>query len=44
MAKFKPAGRKKRERSARSAVPCVIVILAGIALFTMLFYAVLKSM
>jgi hypothetical protein len=44
MAKFKPAGKKKKARGARSAVPCVIVIVAGIALFTMLFYAVLRSM
>ncbi len=44
MAKFKPAGRAKRkEKSALSALPCLFLILAGIALFSLLFYAVLKS-
>ena len=44
MAKYKAAGsKKKNEKSARAAVPCVVIIIAGIALFTLLFYAVLKS-
>jgi hypothetical protein len=44
MAKFKPAGGKKAPaKSATSAIPCVFLVIAGIALFSLLFYAVLKS-
>jgi len=43
MGKYKLAGKKKQDRSARNAVPCVVVIVLGIALFTFLFYAVLKA-
>jgi hypothetical protein len=44
MAKLKPAGGKKAAaKSARNAIPCVVLIVVGIALFTLLFYAVLKS-
>ena len=44
MAKFKAAKRNKTPaRSNRQAIPCFIVIITGIVLMTMLFYAVLKS-
>ena len=44
MAKLKLAGKKKpAERSARSAIPCAILIVSGIVLLSLLFYAVLKS-
>lgn len=45
MAKFKPAGSKAKRagRDARSAIPCAVLIVAGIAMFSLLFYAVLKS-
>jgi hypothetical protein len=44
MAKFKPAGGKKGPaKRATSAIPCVLLIVAGIVLFSLLFYAVLRS-
>jgi hypothetical protein len=44
MARFKPAGgRKAPVKSAKSAIPCLFLIVAGIALISLLFYAVLKS-
>lgn len=45
MAKFKPAGKRKTtpERSNKSAIPCLILILGGIALISLLFYEILKS-
>jgi len=44
MAKIRPAkGKKATAKSARNAVPCLVVIVLGIVLFTLLFYAVLKS-
>jgi hypothetical protein len=44
MAKYKPAGSKKTtaEKSNWSALPCLFLILLGIALVTYLFYEVLK--
>ncbi len=45
MAKFKPAGSRKAkpERSIRSAIPCFILILAGVVLISLLFYELLKA-
>ncbi len=44
MAKIKAArGRKKKDKSALQAIPCVILIISGIALLAMLFYALLQS-
>lgn len=45
MAKFKSAGSRKTApaKSARSAIPCLILILLGIALMCLLFYFSLQS-
>lgn len=44
MAKYKPAGSKKAPaKSAMNAIPCFVIIILAIVLFTFLFYAVLKS-
>jgi hypothetical protein len=45
MAKFKPAGSRKvkAERSNKSAIPCLIVIVLGFLLIFLLFYELLKS-
>ena len=44
MAKFKPAGGKKvPAKSARSAIPCLILVLLGIVLMSLLFYYSLQS-
>jgi hypothetical protein len=44
MGKFKPA-RKKKSKPTKpgGAIPCVIVLLSGIVLLSLLFYAILKS-
>jgi hypothetical protein len=43
MGKFKPARAKKKGASSRGAVPCLILLVSGIALISLLFYAILKS-
>jgi hypothetical protein len=45
MAKFKPAGSSKKvpAKSARSAIPCLILVVLGIALMCVLFYLSLQS-
>jgi len=44
MAKFKPVRRKDKNLPQKpGAVPCAILILTGIALLSLLFYAVLSS-
>jgi hypothetical protein len=45
MAKLKPAGTGKKTpaKSARSAIPCLILVLLGIAGMCLLFYLSLKS-
>jgi hypothetical protein len=44
MAKFKPAGGKKAPaKSARSAIPCLVLVVLGIALMCLLFYLSLQS-
>jgi hypothetical protein len=45
MAKFKSAGSKKAApaKSARSAIPCLILVVLGIALMSLLLYFSLQS-
>jgi hypothetical protein len=43
MAKLKPAKGKKKKSSIAGAIPCLLLILSGIALMSLLFYAILKS-
>ena len=45
MAKFKPAGSTKKlpAKSARAAIPCLILVLLGIAAMCLLFYLSLQS-
>jgi hypothetical protein len=45
MAKYKLVGSKKsRAKSdARGLVPCVIIVITGFILISLLFYALLKS-
>ncbi len=44
MAKLKLAGKKKkRAPGPGGAVPCIVLIVSGILLLTLLFYAILKS-
>lgn len=46
MAKYKPAGSKKREAApapTRGLIPCAFVILMGMALIGLLLYYSLKS-
>ena len=45
MAKFKPAGSRKPKAadSKRGLIPCLFLVLIGIAFITWLFWALLKS-
>src|SRR2546421_207540 len=44
MGKFKPAGSKKAPaKSARSAIPCLVLIILGIGGMCLLFYFALQS-
>jgi hypothetical protein len=45
MAKFKLAGSSKKApaKSARSAIPCLILVVLGIAMMCLLFYLSLQS-
>jgi hypothetical protein len=45
MAKFKSAGSKKTEKakSARAAIPCLVLVALGVALMCLLFYFSLQS-
>jgi hypothetical protein len=44
MAKFKSAGSKKTPaKSARSAIPCLIIVILGIVIMCLLFYFSLQS-
>jgi hypothetical protein len=45
MAKLKPAGSSKKlpAKSARAAIPCLILVLLGIAGMCLLFYLSLQS-
>ncbi len=44
MAKFKLAGSKKvPAKSARSAIPCLVIVILGIVIMCLLFYFSLQS-
>jgi hypothetical protein len=43
VAKIKPAKGKKSKPSNWRAVPCLILIVTGIALIGLLFYGILRS-
>ena len=45
MGKYKPAGSRKAEakKSNARAIPCLVIIVAGMALVSLLFYELLKS-
>ena len=45
MAKFKAAGSRKtpNTKSNAAAIPCLLIILLGAALLSLLFYELLKS-
>ncbi len=44
MAKFRSAGsRKAPAKSARSAIPCLILVILGIVIMCLLFYYSLQS-
>jgi hypothetical protein len=45
MGKYKPAGSRKAEvkKSNARAIPCLVIIVVGIALVSLLFYELLKS-
>jgi len=43
MAKLKPAPGKRKDTSPKSAVPCLILIVATMGLLIFLFYLVLQS-
>ncbi len=45
MAKFKAAGSRKTPaaRTNAAAIPCLLIVLAGAALLSLLFYELLKS-
>lgn len=46
MAKFKSAGARKtpeKVKSARAAIPCLVLVVLGIALMCVLFYFSLQS-
>jgi hypothetical protein len=45
MGKYKPAGARKAgiEKSNARAIPCLILIVVGIGLVSLLFYELLKS-
>ncbi|MCE5308929.1 MAG: hypothetical protein LLG20_14925 [Acidobacteriales bacterium] len=44
MAKFKPVqAKKKKAGPATSGIPCIILLISGMVLLLLLFYAVVKS-
>jgi hypothetical protein len=45
VAKFKPAGSKKPKaaQSKRGFIPCLIFLVVGFVLLSLLFYAVMRS-
>jgi len=46
MAKFKSAGSKKtseKVKSARAAIPCLVLVVLGIVIMCLLFYFSLQS-
>jgi hypothetical protein len=43
MGKFKLAGKKSKAPPKQGAIPCLIIVILGIALISLLFYSMLKS-
>jgi hypothetical protein len=44
MAKFKPINKSKQKTSqTRGLIPCLVLILSGIALMSVFFYYMMKS-
>jgi len=43
MAKFKTAKGKAKQRATKGLIPCLLIIIGGIALVSMLFYGMLSS-
>lgn len=43
MAKIKPAGSKSKKSSNRGALPCLLLVISGIALITLLFFTMMRS-
>lgn len=43
MGKYKAAKGKRKKESSRGAIPCLILLILGISLFSLLFYAVVRS-
>jgi hypothetical protein len=43
MGKFKPVQSKKKAGPVKSGVPCIILMISGMVLLLLLFYAVVKS-
>jgi hypothetical protein len=44
MGKFKPARKDKKSKKGPSgAIPCLLLLISGIALVSLLFYSILKS-
>jgi len=43
MAKYKAAGTRRPKTSARSAAPCLVILVLGFALVFLLFYLGMQS-
>jgi hypothetical protein len=44
MARFKAAGKKKaRSATPGGAVPCIVILVLGMVLFSLLMYAIMRS-
>ena len=43
MPKLKSAKSKPAKKDARAAIPCLILIISGMVLVSLLFYSMLKS-
>lgn len=43
MAKFKPARSAKKPSKTRGMIPCLILLLSGMVLLSLLFWAMLRS-
>ena len=43
MAKYKAAGMRRQKTSARSAVPCLVILVIGFGIVFLLFYLGMQS-
>ncbi|MGB9606184.1 MAG: hypothetical protein ACP5U2_17160 [Bryobacteraceae bacterium] len=46
MVRYKPARSDKKKKDAsslRAAIPCIVLLIAGMALFFLLLYAILRG-